>query len=108
MREMNRLIKEIEQKKLKKEYRELREHFKNVRSKVYLREGVADVDMSDTQEAMNELEKRFQAAKRGLSIINRLEPGQFRVKHSRRVMGNLNKIRAGLQKIQKQLSQVAS
>lgn len=62
-----------------------------------LNEGV-DVDV---QAALDEVIKQMEAAKRGLGIVNKLEPGEYRRKHASRVMSNMNQIRARMRQIQK-------
>jgi hypothetical protein len=62
----------------------------------------------DMDGQMVELQKRFEAARRGIGITNRLRPGPDRTKHRRRVMSNLNSIRAQLNKVIKQFEQFGS
>jgi len=66
-------------------------------------EGVTDDLDPDLDTAMDQLSKRLEAARRGLGLTNKLPPGESRVLHRRKIMGNLNKIRALFNFIQKKL-----
>lgn len=55
------------------------------------------------QDYISELINMFDAAKRGLGIINRLRNPEDKKKHLRNVFINLNKIRATLEKAYKVL-----
>lgn len=48
------------------------------------------------------IEKQIEAARRGLGLVNKLKPGPDRVKHAKRVMTNLNKLRSKLKKAKAQ------
>ena len=48
--------------------------------------------------------KQFEAAKKGLGLVNKLSPGPSRAKHSSRIMGNMNRIRAGVKRAEKALA----
>ena len=39
-------------------------------------------------------ERRIEAARRALSLLNKMPPGEFRARHTSRVFSNLNKLRA--------------
>lgn len=66
-------------------------------------EGVTDDLDPDLDTAMDQLAKRLEAARRGLGLPNKLPPGDSRVLHRRKIMGNLNKIRSLFNFIQKKL-----
>lgn len=57
----------------------------------------------DMMAQMDELSKRFEAAKRGLGLVNKLSPGPTKSKHMSRIMGNLNRIRGMLRQVEKQI-----
>lgn len=57
--------------------------------------------------ALDQAIKQMDAAKRGMSILNKMGDGSFRTKNKSRVMGNMNKIRGSLQRIDKMLAQAA-
>lgn len=67
-----------------------------------LQEGVTDVDMSDLSGAFDEAAKRLDAAKRGLGLVNKLPPGDQRTENRRRIMANLNRLRALIARIAKE------
>ena len=48
--------------------------------------------------------KQMEAAKRGLSIVSKLTPGEDRAKHASRVMTNMNKIRGNMRRIENSIS----
>lgn len=56
-------------------------------------------DTSSTE--IEEVEKQIAAAKKGLGLVNRLKSGPDKVKHAKRVMTNLNKLRAKLSQLRK-------
>lgn len=53
---------------------------------------------------IDEIIRQMEAAKRGLSIISRLPPGEDRAKHASRVMTNMNKIRGRLRRAKKAIA----
>ena len=53
---------------------------------------------------MEDLSGKFQAARRGLGLVNKLAAGESKTKHAKRIMGNLNRIRAQLRRVEKQLA----
>lgn len=55
----------------------------------------------DLAQQLEELSRRFEAAKRGLGLTNKLQPGPQKVENRRRIMGNLNTIRAMLARVVK-------
>lgn len=57
----------------------------------------SDVDGAD----IAAIEKQIEAARRGLGIVNKLKPGPDKVKHAKRVMSNLNKLRSKLAALKK-------
>lgn len=81
---------------LNKEYDKLVETYMQV--SVQLNEAMLPVE-GDFEAQMAELSKRFDAAKRGLGIVNKLPNGPQKTMHARRVMINLNQIRAMLARV---------
>lgn len=67
-----------------------------------LDEALSPVD-GDLGDQLGILSKRFEAAKRGLGIVNRLPAGPVKTEHARRVMSNLNSIRAMLTRVTRNL-----
>lgn len=73
-----------------------------------------DVDIPDISEAslrtliniMDDAEKKYNAAKRGLSIVSKLKPGQERAKHFSRITANLNKLRGYNNRINKAVEKI--
>lgn len=45
---------------------------------------------------LDDLSQRFEAAKRGLGIVNKLSASNTKLKHTQRIMGNLSKLRTQL------------
>ncbi len=63
-----------------------------------------ELSPSVKQKIMRELETavfRYHAARQGLGIANKLKDDPSRMKHKRRVMGNLNALRAFVQKLER-------
>jgi hypothetical protein len=70
-------------------------------TKKALTEGVLDFDSNDLDFMFDEAKKRFQAAKRGVQIANKLaDPEQ-----KRRVFSNMNKLRAFIARLTKTIQQ---
>ena len=55
--------------------------------------------------AMETVVKQMEAAKRAMAIINKMADSPSRTKNRSRVMGNLNRIRGSLQRIEKMMEQ---
>ncbi len=53
--------------------------------------------------AMEQVTKQMDAAKRGLGLVNKLPPGESRGTNASRIMGNMNRIRANVRRIEKML-----
>lgn len=51
--------------------------------------------------AMDRVMRQMEAARRALGLTNRLEPGPLRKQHRARIMGNMNRIRANLKRIER-------
>ena len=49
--------------------------------------------------SLEDIERMFDAARRGLGIVNKLKNPAERKKHASAVLSNLNKIRAALQRV---------
>lgn len=71
--------------------------------------GMADDSVgTDPDEIISALDtaiKQMEAAKRGLGIVNGMGDSAFRTKNRSRVMGNMNKIRASLKRVDGLLAQ---
>lgn len=57
--------------------------------------------------ALDQAIKQMDAAKRGMGILNKMGDSSFRTKNKSRVLGNMNKIRGSLQRVDKMLAQAA-
>lgn len=57
----------------------------------------------DLKAALALAESQLQAAKVAMGLCNTLRDSAFRTKHKSRIMGNLNRLRAKVKRIQKQL-----
>lgn len=69
--------------------------YKIVKKRKKLQEGVTDFPAdSDMLQMFDEAIKRLEAARRGLGITNKLPPGEEKRMHRSRIMGNLNRLRA--------------
>lgn len=66
-----------------------------------LLENIQELEEAVDTSSMNlsQLEKGFDAAKRGLGLANKLKNPADKKKHLSRIMGNLNKLRAALKRI---------
>lgn len=61
------------------------------------------VSLCEDSSASPELAQALQmmdAARKGLSIVGRMPPGEYRAKHTRRIMSNLNRIRGLVSRLQ--------
>lgn len=88
-------------------YRELVEMFDALVDQINtLTEAVIPVDADlDIEQQLAELTKRMEAARRGLGLVNKFPAGPSRTEHRKRIMGNLNTIRAMLGRVLKQQEQ---
>lgn len=62
-------------------------------------------DASDLEAELNKLHQQFAAARKGLGLVNKLSYGDTKLKHTKRVMTNLNQIRGALQRLEKRMAQ---
>jgi hypothetical protein len=66
------------------------------------------VDALDPEAIMSAMEtavKQMEAAKRAMQILNQMADSPSRTRNKSRVMGNLNKIRGSIQRIQKMMGE---
>lgn len=64
--------------------------------------------MNKIESDLDELSRKFEAAKRGLSIVNRLSMGMTKLKHTQRVMSNLSNLRTDLLKLENKVKEMLS
>lgn len=88
-------------------YEELVEMFDQLVDEINtLTEAVIPVNPDlDMEQQLAELTKRMEAARRGLGLVNKFPAGPQRTEHRKRIMGNLNTIRAMLGRVLKQQEQ---
>lgn len=55
---------------------------------------------------LDKINQMFNAARKGLGLVNKLPYGDSKLKHTRRVMGNLNRIRGSLRRLESQMSEI--
>ncbi len=60
--------------------------------------------MEEVMAGMDQVMKQMEAAKRGLGLVNKLGDGPSRTQNRSRIMGNMNRIRANVRRIEKMLS----
>lgn len=98
MNNIDNLLIESDINELDAKFKEVVELFSNA-----LNEDVTDlgVPANDLVAAFDEAEKRLGAAKRGLGLVNKLPPGEERSENRRRIMANLNRLRALFDRITK-------
>jgi len=60
--------------------------------------------MDEVIGAMEQVTKQMDAAKRGLGLVNKLGDSPSRTMNRSRIMGNMNRIRANLRRIEKMLA----
>jgi len=91
-------------------YRQLVELFDSLVEKYNtLTEAVIPVNPDlDLEQQLGELAKRMEAARRGLGLTNKFPAGPSRTEHRKRIMGNLNTIRAMLGRVLKAQDQFNS
>lgn len=84
-------------------YHQLVEMFDQLVDKINtLTEAVIPVNPDlDMEQQLAELTKRMEAARRGLGLVNKFPAGPARTEHRKRIMGNLNTIRAMLGRVLK-------
>lgn len=62
--------------------------------------------MNKIESDMEELSRKFEAAKRGLGLVNKLSTGLTKLKHTQRVMGNLSNLRTEILNIEKKIKEM--
>lgn len=62
-------------------------------------EEMSEAEIDQIMAEFDDLKFKMEAAKRGLGLVNKLTPGETKVKNARRVMGNMNSIRAQLARV---------
>jgi len=60
--------------------------------------------MEEVIAGMEQVMQQMDAAKRGLGLVNKLADGPSRTKNRSRIMGNMNRIRANVRRIEKMLA----
>lgn len=60
--------------------------------------------MEEVMTAMEQVMKQMEAARRGLGLVNKLPDSPSRTRNRSRVMGNMNRIRANVRRIEKMLA----
>jgi len=60
--------------------------------------------MEEVMTAMEQVMKQMEAARRGLGLVNKLADSPSRTMNRSRVMGNMNRIRANVRRIEKMLA----
>lgn len=91
-------MKELDMLIIEGELNELERFFNVMKSNLndLITEGVTDLTSApnDLMGMFDEASKRFEAARRGIGLTNKLPPGPERTQHRSRIMGNLNRLRA--------------
>jgi len=64
----------------------------------------AEGNMDELMMAMDAVMKQLDAARRGLGLVNKLGDSPSRTTNRSRIMGNLNKIRGNLRRVEKMFS----
>lgn len=59
--------------------------------------------MNRIESDLDDLSRKFDAAKRGLSLVNRLSVGMTKLKHTQRVMSNLSSLRSDILNLEKKV-----
>lgn len=67
---------------------------------------VPDTMIQSLVDIMADAEKRYAAAKKGLSLVSKLKAGPERSKHFSRILSNMNKLRAYNNKINKSVERL--
>lgn len=62
--------------------------------------------MNKIESDMDELSRKFEAAKRGLGIVNKLSAGLTKLKHTQRVMSNLSTLRSDILNLEKKIKEM--
>lgn len=62
--------------------------------------------MNKIESDLDDLSKRFEAAKRGLQLVNKLSVGMTKLKHTQRVMSNLSTLRSEILNLEKKVREM--
>lgn len=74
-----------------------------VRQRAILREGMTKDDFFEIGDMLQDALNKYSAAKRGLGIANKLQDPADRAVHRSRIMGNMNRLRALVRRIEQKL-----
>lgn len=73
-----------------------------------LNEGVTDLSVTNLPDMFDEAIKRLAAAKQGLGLANRLKDPNEKKEHASRILGNLNRLRALVDRLAKATAEQVS
>jgi len=62
--------------------------------------------MNAIEDDLDDLSKKFDAAKRGLGLVNKLSMGMTKLKHTQRVMSNLSNLRSEILNLEKKVKEM--
>lgn len=62
--------------------------------------------MNKIESDLDELSRKFEAAKRGLQLVNKLSMGMTKLKHTQRVMSNLSTLRTSILNLEKKVKEM--
>jgi len=62
--------------------------------------------MNKIESDMEELSRKFEAAKRGLRLVNKLSMGMTKLKHTQRVMSNLSNLRTDIARLENKVKEM--
>ena len=84
----------------------LKQYYKRIlectKKRLSLKEGLTAQSFGEIGDLLNDALVKYNAAKRGLGITNKLRDPADRAQHRSRIMGNLNRLRASVRKIEQQ------
>lgn len=86
---------------LEKEFGRLEDRYADLCSECIKLDEASGINALDDE--LSSLTDRFEAARKGLSLVNSLRPGESKVRNTRRVMSNLSKIRTALLDLEKKI-----
>lgn len=96
MHDLNTIVEGLET-----EFYRLEERFVNLCSECIKMNEASALNALDDE--MSSLTDRFDAARKGLSLVNKLSPGPTKLRHTQRIMSNLSRIRTALLDLEKKI-----
>lgn len=89
--------------RLNKVFETLETQYTGICDDIKLNENVA---LNRIEDDLDDLSKKFDAARRGLGLVNKLSPSATKLKHTQRVMSNLSVLRSDVLNLERKVKEM--